>query len=73
MSRSGVKLNESTSIHVLASDLGLRLSSNPVGDIVGLCHRKVETSDRGGADPSQHHHILGTHHTYNEGLENQES
>jgi len=42
MTRSGVKLNESTSIHVLASDLGLRLTSNPVGDIVALCHRKVE-------------------------------
>lgn len=42
MIRSGVKLNESTSIHVLASDLGIRLTSNPVGDIVALCHRKVE-------------------------------
>src|SRR5258708_35870588 len=42
MTRSGVKLNESTSIHVLASDLGIRLTANPVGDIVALCHRKVE-------------------------------
>jgi len=42
MTRSGVKLNESTSIHVLASDLGIRLTVNPVGDIVALCHRKVE-------------------------------
>src|SRR6266853_638017 len=42
MTRSGIKLNESTSIHVLASDLGLRLTKNPVGDIVALCHRKVE-------------------------------
>jgi len=42
MIRSGVKLNESTSIHVLASDLGIRLTVNPVGDIVTLCHRKVE-------------------------------
>jgi hypothetical protein len=42
MTRSGIKLNQSTSIHVLASDLGLRLTANPVGDIVALCHRKVE-------------------------------
>lgn len=42
MTRSGVKLNESTAIHVLASDLALRLTSNPVEDIVALCHRKVE-------------------------------
>jgi hypothetical protein len=42
MTRSGIKLNESTSVHVLASDLGLRLTTNPVGDIVALCHRKVE-------------------------------
>ncbi|MBZ5539841.1 MAG: hypothetical protein LAN61_04885 [Acidobacteriia bacterium] len=42
MTRSGIKLNDSTSIHVLASDLGLHLTTNPVGDIVALCHRKVK-------------------------------
>jgi hypothetical protein len=42
MTQSGVKLNESTSIHVISPELGIRLTVNTVGDIVALCTRIVE-------------------------------
>jgi hypothetical protein len=36
------KLNSSTTVHVLAADLGLKPSSTPVQDIVSFCQRKVK-------------------------------